>query len=58
MFEEARRLGADIQFDRHVVHVDCQSPLAKLVDGTTIEADVVIGADGESTLIIVRAEVD
>lgn len=47
LVEFAQELGVDILFNHKVKSVDQSVPAIMLEDGTQLEADLVVGADGE-----------
>jgi salicylate hydroxylase len=42
--------GVTVLFDRPIIHVDLEKPAVFLKDGTIIDADLIIGADGTACL--------
>lgn len=50
LLEEAKRLGAVIHLDAEVVQVDSDNTVALLASGENVSRDVIIGADGMSTV--------
>jgi salicylate hydroxylase len=46
LVEEARRLGVEIRLNSNVTGVNFAKPAVQFGDGTELEADLVIGADG------------
>lgn len=49
---EAAKEVAQLRVNAMVTSIDFQAPSVSLSDGTTIEADLVVGADGERNLFI------
>ncbi|QLY33322.1 FAD-dependent oxidoreductase [Nocardia huaxiensis] len=48
--------GADIRFDQPVIDIDPETATAILDDGTAVEDDLLIGADGIDSLVRARLE--
>lgn len=48
VYDIAVDAGAKILFERYVVEVDENKPSVTLSDGTVMEADLIVGADGKS----------
>ncbi|PIL31405.1 hypothetical protein GSI_06106 [Ganoderma sinense ZZ0214-1] len=46
-YNKAIELGAEIQYDAHVVDIDVESRQVTLENGKTVSGDVLVGADGE-----------
>jgi salicylate hydroxylase len=46
LLDEAIRLGAVLRLGAEVIDISTEKLTARLADGTTIRADVIIGADG------------
>ncbi|KAI1608241.1 putative salicylate hydroxylase [Exophiala viscosa] len=46
LLDEALRLGATLQRDAHVENINVEGTEIAMMDGSTMQADVVIGADG------------
>lgn len=59
LFEEARKLGATVEFGSQAVGIDCSCGYVHLDDGRVVAGDVVVGADGQSNprLFVVRADI-
>ena len=53
LLDEALRLGADLRLDQQVERVECNEtePCAVFKDGNRLEADVIVGADGLSSIV-------
>lgn len=47
----AEERGAKILFNSQVVSIDVEKPAVELKDGTILEADLIIGADGKGCRI-------
>ena len=47
LYNKAIELGAEIQYDAHVVDIDVESQQVTLQNGKTVSGDVIVGADGE-----------
>ena len=55
MFERAKELGVQFMFNATVSQYDFESPSVTLLDGTRIEGDLIVAADG--TLIMLLSTV-
>lgn len=47
-----RKAGATIEYSSELQKVDAEQGKVHLMDGRTIEADLVVGADGKRTLFL------
>ncbi len=47
LYDAATRAGAEVEFDSEVVEIDTEEREVTLSSGTTLSADVLVGADGE-----------
>lgn len=50
LYDEAVKLGADIQLAHPVIAVDCDNATAKAANGKVWRGDLIVGADGEKSI--------
>jgi len=51
LYELARSVGVDVHFGCHVEEVDPDEPSVTLANGEVIYGDVIVGADGEQSMV-------
>lgn len=52
LYDEAIRLGAVLRLGAEVTSISTEEPAALLADGTSTQADIIIGADGKKIKIL------
>jgi flavin-dependent dehydrogenase len=55
LVQEALRLGTTLQLDAHVEKINAEGTEITMMDGSTMQADVIIGADGVDLIKTFRA---
>ncbi|PPJ52452.1 hypothetical protein CBER1_10380 [Cercospora berteroae] len=58
LLKEATRLGAKLQLDAQVEKVSASGNELTMVDGSTVQADVIIGADGTALVVLARSQLE